>query len=132
MDQLHRNLPAAQQAAEISRFVVRRFAETVGRGPTKARAYLAEDAITVVLRDTLTKPERLLFEQGHAAALTAARTALQDTLRQPALDGVELITDRTVESVHIDHQLPADIVALVFVLARKVGSPSATASGAAV
>lgn len=34
--------------------------EYTGRGPTKARTYVNEDLVSVLLRDTLTKGERSL------------------------------------------------------------------------
>lgn len=47
-------------AAAISNHVVRTMSEYTGRGPTKARTYLDDDLVTVILQDTLTKGERSL------------------------------------------------------------------------
>src|SRR5258706_453589 len=49
---------AGSVAADISNAVVRLLSDYTGRGPTKARTYLHEDLVSVVLRDTLTKGER--------------------------------------------------------------------------
>src|SRR5674476_141866 len=45
-------------SAAISSVVVKLLREYTGRGPTKARTYVDDDLITVVLRDTLTMGER--------------------------------------------------------------------------
>src|SRR5438309_9773305 len=51
-------------AHTISNMVVRVLNEFTGRGPTQARTYIQDDLITVVLRDTLTRGERHLVEDG--------------------------------------------------------------------
>jgi len=46
--------PKGSISAAISSAVVQLMREYTGRGPTKARTYVDEDLITVVLQDTLT------------------------------------------------------------------------------
>lgn len=118
MELLPERSPLSGDPAEITRFVVRTMAATLGRGPTRARAYVNEDVITVVLRDTLTKPEQVLIEHGSTDALQIARGALHDAMRIQLREGIERVTDRPVLSLHIDHQFEADTVAIVFVLVQ--------------
>ncbi len=52
--------PIGSKAVAISNHVVRTVSEYTGRGPTKARTYINDDVVTVLLQDTLTKGERSL------------------------------------------------------------------------
>lgn len=116
MLELRAALPVHEQPAEIARFIVRTTAHAAGRGPTKARAYVEDDVITAVLRDTLTKTERRLLDHGQVEAVHAARLAVQNTTRQILMDGVQRVTGRGVFSLHIDHQVQPDVMVTVFVL----------------
>src|SRR5579884_402857 len=51
-------------AMAISNRVVSLISEYIGRGPTRARTYVHDDLISVVVRDTLTKGEQLLVASG--------------------------------------------------------------------
>ena len=53
-------------SSAISNLVIRVTREYTGRGPTQARTYMQDDLIAVVLRETLTKGERMLVENDHA------------------------------------------------------------------
>ncbi|MDO9355897.1 MAG: Na-translocating system protein MpsC family protein [Solirubrobacteraceae bacterium] len=116
MELLRADIPVAEQPSEITRFVVRTFAKSLGRGPTRARAYPTGDVICVLLQETLTRPERLLLEHGQLTELCAMRAAIQRAMRTTLASGIEFATGRRVVSLHIDHQVEADIVALTFVL----------------
>lgn len=116
LELLRANVPVAEQPSEIARFVVRTFAKGLGRGPTKARGYVMGDMIAVLLRETLTRPERFLLEHGQVAELRAMRAAIQRAMRASLTGGVELATGRRVVALHVDHQVEPDIVAVTFVL----------------
>ena len=53
-------LGAGSIAAAISGSIVHLMREYTGRGPTKARTYIEEDVITVVLQDALTMGEAMI------------------------------------------------------------------------
>lgn len=103
------------EAADIARAVVQLVAEAAGRGPTKARAYLERDLVTVVLSETLTRPERRLLGHGQGNAVLDARRAMHETLRQPLVDIIRQAIDRPVTSIHLDHDADADVLAIVCV-----------------
>ena len=46
---------------------MRLLSQYTGRGPTKARTFLNEDMVTIVLQDTLTKGERTLVDNDRRA-----------------------------------------------------------------
>src|SRR4051794_14388070 len=68
-------------AAAISNGVVRLMNEYTGRGPTRARTYISDDLVSVVLRDTLTKGERSLVADDKTELVLSTRKAFQITMR---------------------------------------------------
>jgi hypothetical protein len=52
--------------AAIFNKVVRVITDYAGRGPTRARAYIQDDLVSVAVQDTLTKGERSLVQGGRA------------------------------------------------------------------
>jgi uncharacterized protein YbcI len=104
------------RAAAISNLLVRLMSEYTGRGPTKARTYINEDLVTVVLQDTLTKGERSLVRDGRSALVLSTRKAYQDTMREDMVAGVERIMERSVMAFLSDNHMEPDVAVESFVL----------------
>ncbi len=102
--------------SSISNGVVHLLREYTGRGPTKARAYIAEDLISVVLEDTLTKGERSLLDDGAGALVLEARKAYQQTMRSDLIRMIEGLTGRKVRAFLSDNHMEPDIAVESFVL----------------
>lgn len=109
-------LPAGEQASAIARHIVRITAEYTGRGPTKARATIGEDVVTVVLEDNFTKGERSLVDAGQGASVVEMRRSFQTAMEASYIRGVEQITGRTVRAFLSDHNIEPDISAEIFIL----------------
>jgi len=114
---------AGAKHAAISNLIVRTMSEYTGRGPTKARTHISDDVVTVMLRDTLTKGERSLANQGHEELVLSMRKAFQRTMREDLVTGVEEILGRKVIAFFSDNSIDPDAAAEVFLLA-----PSGVAS----
>jgi uncharacterized protein YbcI len=108
---------AGSRAAAISNGVVRLMNEYTGRGPTRARTYINDQLVSVVLRDTLTKGERSLVADGKSALVLSTRREFQNTMRDDLVALVEEITGRTVIAFLSDNHLDPDIAIESFVLA---------------
>ncbi len=104
------------RAAAISNLLVRLLAEYTGRGPTRARTYIHEDLVSVVLQDTLTKGERSLVRDGRAALVLSTRKAYQETMRDDMVEGVEKIMGRKVLAFLSDNHMEPDVAVESFVL----------------
>lgn len=87
---------AGSMSAAISNAVVRLLTDYTGRGATKARTYICEDYIAVVLQDTLTKGERSLVRDGKTELVLTSRKAYQDTMGEDLVAVVEQISGRKV------------------------------------
>ena len=105
------------KCAALSNHVVRTISEYTGRGPTKARTYINDNLVTVVLHDTLTKGERSLVEDDHEALVLAMRKAYQGTMRHDLIAGVEQILGRQVTAFMSDNHIDPDAAVEVFLLA---------------
>jgi uncharacterized protein YbcI len=100
----------------ISNLVVRIYADHVGRGPTKARAYADRDIVVCVMEDTMTKAERTLVDSGRSAAVLQVREALQETMREELASGIEALTGRRVVAQNGAATLDPDVKSDLFIL----------------
>jgi uncharacterized protein YbcI len=103
-------------ASAISDLVVRLVSDYTGRGPTKARAYVNDELVAVVLEDTLTKGERSLVRDGQRERVLDTRKAYQMTMRAEMISGIEQITGRSVRAFMSDNHIGPDVAVEVFVL----------------
>lgn len=101
----------------VSDHVVRVVRDCTGRGPTRARSSIDGDLVTVLLRDTLTRGERSLVEDGRGQLVLDMRKAFQSTMRAELVRGVEEILGRCVVGFMSDNHLDPDLAVEVFVLA---------------
>jgi uncharacterized protein YbcI len=104
------------KSAAISNLTVRLLSQYTGRGPTKARTYLQEDIITVVLRDTLTKAEVTLVNSDYGEMVLATRHTFQEVMGAELVGGVEEITERTVLAFLSANHIGPDIAVETFIL----------------
>jgi uncharacterized protein YbcI len=102
--------------AAISNLVVKVYADHIGRGPTKARAYLNEDIVICVMEDTMTKAERTLVESGHEEAVLEVRAVLQESMREALTTGIEGLTGHRVIAFISGSNLAPDLASELFVL----------------
>ena len=103
-------------AAAISNAVVGALARTTGRGPTKAKTTLGENAVFVVLQDTLTRGELNLATAGEAAAVLDLRRRWQSVMQADVSREIEELTKRKVVGFMSDNHIDPDLAVEVFVL----------------
>jgi uncharacterized protein YbcI len=112
--------PASPSTGElleaVSNMVVRIYADHVGRGPTKARAYSDRDIIVCVMEDTMTVAERTLVDSGRSAAVMQVRDALEETMREELAMGIEALTGRRVIAQSGTGTLEPDVKSELFIL----------------
>jgi uncharacterized protein YbcI len=120
-----------QLALAISNTVVGELASTTGRGPTKARTTLGENAVFVVLQDTLTRGERTLVGAGESEAVLDLRRRWQRVMRESCSKKIEVLTGRKVVGFMSDNHIDPDIAVEVFILEPLGPDPAAQAAIAA-
>jgi uncharacterized protein YbcI len=111
-------------AARISNHVVQTMSAYTGRGPTRAWTSMDADLISVVLRDTLSRGERSLLDDGRSALVLEMRKAYQHTMRTVLVEGVEQISGRKVIAFLSDNHIDPDIAIESFVLDSEPGVTS--------
>ncbi len=114
---------SGSKAAAISKHVVRTMSKYTGRGPTKARTFINDDIVTVVLRDTLTTGEQTLVGDNRDELVLTLRNALQSAMRHDLINGVETILGRKVEAFLSDQHIDPDVAVEVFLLAPADAGP---------
>jgi uncharacterized protein YbcI len=109
--------PSGSKQAAISNLTVRLLSEYTGRGPTKARTFLNDDVVTVVLRDTLTRGEIQLVQNDHGELVLSTRKTFQEIMGDELVAGVEQILQREVIAFLSANHIGPDIAVESFILA---------------
>ena len=86
--------------AEVSNAVVGIFRECYGRGPTKAKSYIFDDYLIVVLEDILTTVEHTLVENGEEDLVRRVRLTFQDAVSERFIKAVQEALGRKVLTYH--------------------------------
>ncbi len=107
-------------SAAISSAVVHLLAQTVGRGPTKARTTISDELIVVLLQDSMTSGERSLVNAGRHDEVLRIRRAYQATMEPDLVGAVEGLTDRAVVAFMSANHCEPDAAAEIFVMDRPV------------
>ena len=115
MDGAGQSLGAAR--AEVAREMVRLHSEFYGRGPTKARTYLTDDLVVVVLEETFTRAERTLVDRGEIEAVQHIRRRFQQQMEDEFKSVVEQATGRVVRAFLSETHLEEDLSVEIFLLA---------------
>jgi uncharacterized protein YbcI len=105
------------QSAAITKAVVGIFRDYTGRGPTKARTFVNEDMINVLLADTMTTAERNLATDGEQDFVLDIRRKFQRTMEEDLTAAVEEHTGRRVVAFMSDNSIEPDLALESFVLA---------------
>ena len=103
--------------ATISREIVRLQAEYYGKGPTKAKTYVFDDLVVVVLEETFTRAEKTLAERGEGAAIQHIRRRFQQQMADDFVSVVEQATGRRVRAFLSDTDIAEDVSVETFLLA---------------
>jgi uncharacterized protein YbcI len=103
--------------AAISTEMTRLHREYYGRGPEKARTYIQDDLVVVVLQETFTRAERTLVERGEVEAIQQIRRRFQQQMSDEFTALVEQATGRKVRAFLSETNLDADVSVEIFLLA---------------
>jgi len=108
--------------AAVSDGIVQLLRETYGRGPTKAKSYLNDDVVLVVLEDILTTVEKTLLDDGKEALIREVRLTYQAAESNRFKSIVEDALGRRVLTYHSQVTFNPDMAFEIFVLEPQAGS----------
>ena len=100
----------------ISREMVRLQAEYYGKGPTKAKTYVFDDLVVVVLEETFTRAEKTLVQRGEADAIQHIRRRFQQHMAEDFTSVVEQATGRRVRAFLSETNIEQDVSVETFLL----------------
>src|ERR671912_927589 len=95
--------------AAISKEIVRLQAEYYGKGPTRAKTYIVEDLVVVVLEESFTRAEKTLAERGEREAIQHIRRRFQQHMSDSFTSVVEQATGRKVKAFLSDTDIDRDV-----------------------
>jgi uncharacterized protein YbcI len=102
--------------ATISSEMVRLHSQYYGKGPTRAKTYIVDDLVVVVLEETFTRAERTLVERGEREAVQHIRRRFQQQMAEEFTSLVEQATGRTVRAFLSDTSVESDLSVETFLL----------------
>src|SRR3954467_3342963 len=103
--------------ATISREIVRLQAEYYGKGPTRAKTYIVDDLVVVVLEESFTRAEKTLVGRGEREAVQHIRRRFQQHMADGFTGVVEQPTGRKVRSFLSETDVDQDVSVETFLLA---------------
>ena len=106
-----------EMRATISREMGRLQAEYYGKGPTRAKTYIVDDLVVVVLEETFTRAERTLVERGEREAIQHIRRRFQQQMAESFTSLVEQATGRKVRVFLSETDVDSDVSVETFLLA---------------
>ena len=112
-----RPLSLGQMRARISSEIVRLHAEYYGKRPTRAKTYIVEDLVVVVLEESFTRAEKTLAERGERDAIQHIRRRFQQQMADGFTSIVEQATGRAVRAFLSETNIEHDLSVETFLLA---------------
>ena len=106
-----------EMRATISKEIVRLQAEYYGKGPTRAKTYIVEDLVVVVLEESFTRAEKTLAERGEKDAIEHIRRRFQQQMADDFTSVVEQATGRKVRVFLSETNIDHDVSVETFLLA---------------
>jgi len=100
--------------AQISTEIVRTLKETFGKGPVKAKSYLLDDFLLVVMRGGMTVAEETMLARGHGDLVRQFRQTYQNEIGDILVAKVEALTGRNVTTYQSQVLFHPSIVMEIF------------------
>lgn len=105
-----------EMRATISKEMVRLQAEYYGKGPTKAKTYIVDDLVVVVLEESFTRAEKTLAERGEREAIQQIRRRFQQQMAENFTSVVEQAIGRKVRTFLSETDIEQDVSVETFLL----------------
>jgi uncharacterized protein YbcI len=111
--------------AKISTEIVRTLKESFGKGPVKAKSYLLDDFLLVVMRGGVTTAEETMLERGHEDLVRQFRQTYQNEMGDVLVAKIEALTGRNVVNYQSQILFDPHIVMEIFFFEPGDAAPAA-------
>jgi uncharacterized protein YbcI len=116
--------PEQGMLAKVSTEVVRTLKDSFGKGPLKAKSYLLDDFLLVVMRGGVTVAEQTMLDRGHGDLVRRFRQTYQNEVGDELVAKIETLTGRKVVNYQSQILFEPHIVMEVFFFADDVNGNS--------
>lgn len=99
----------------LSNEMVRAQKEFFGKGPTRAKSYILDDMLFIVMRGGMTTAEKTMLEFGHPDQVRHFRQLFENEMTGRLTDMVEQITGRKVATYQSQVMFDPDVIVEMFV-----------------
>jgi len=118
-----RDTDASQSlAARISNAMVQAQKKYFGKGPLRAKSYLVDDLLFIVMRDGMTKAEETMIEFEQADKVREFRQTFENEMTGRLTDMIEQLTGRKVLTYQSQILFDPGIVIAIFVFDKSIDS----------
>jgi uncharacterized protein YbcI len=104
----------------ISREMVKAMKTYYGRGPTKAKSYLVDDLLFIVMRGGSTEAEKTMLEAGEQDTVREFRQRFENVMAARLVGTIEQLTERTVVNYQSQVLFDPDVTVEIFVFDRPI------------
>jgi uncharacterized protein YbcI len=118
--------------ARVSTEVVRTIKDSFGKGPVKAKSYMLDDFLLVVMRGGVTVAEQTMLDRGHGDLVRQFRQTYQNELGTELVSKVEAMTGRKVVNYQSQILFEPHIVMEIFFFEDSAGEAVTDAETASV
>ncbi|MEA2467167.1 MAG: hypothetical protein QOJ57_1293 [Thermoleophilaceae bacterium] len=108
-----------QMRKDISNAMVGLKKQLYGKGPVKAKTFINDNIVFVVLEGGLTRNEETLLAAGEENLVRQYRLRFQEVVKETAHETIERLTGRTVLTYHSQIVFDPDRTFEIFVLDRE-------------
>jgi uncharacterized protein YbcI len=108
----------ASQRSQLADAVSSCVRDYTGRGPVSTRVLLNDETVVVVMKDNLTKGERILVEHGHDEEVLAIRGTYQEVMRREVSAAITAITGQPVTTFMSANSTDPDYAVEIFILGK--------------
>ena len=122
MADLEHHARSVSRAAVISKEIIGVLKREIGRGPTKAKTYLLDECVLVLLREGHTRREETDLRATGSRSVAQGRVDVSEAIREPLIAVIERETGRRVVGFMSSSQQDPSLLSFVFVLE---GEPTA-------
>jgi len=95
-----------------------------GRGPTKAKSYLMDDLLFIVMRGGITEAEQTLLAAGEQDAVRAFRQRFENIMAERLVGTIEQLTERKVLTYQSQVLFDPPTVVEVFLFDKPLERPA--------
>lgn len=113
----------ASLLASISREMVKAMKTYYGRGPTKAKSYLMDDLLFIVMREGITQAEETMLSAGKGDEVQSFRRQFEKIMAERLVGTIEQLTDREVLAYQSQIPVEPPMVVQVFVFDKPLERP---------